>query len=57
MHTEKYRLKVKNTIFTVPKNNIRLLAYTKMRDSNKFAPLDTDQQAIEYLESIGIEVE
>ena len=51
-----YKLKVKDSIFTIPKENIRLLAFTKMNDLKQNADLSTDEKAIAYLESIGIEV-
>lgn len=59
MHTEKYRLKVKNTVFTIPKENICALAMSKFFDiGGRWQPdLNTQEGAIEYLKSIGIEVE
>lgn len=52
-----YRLKVKDSIFTIPKKNIILLAMTKMFDLKKKVDLTTEEKAIAFLESIGIEVE
>jgi len=55
-----YRLKVKDSIFTIPKENIRLLAMSKAMDlgqSNLCVCFDNDEYAIKYLRSIGIEVE
>lgn len=51
-----YKLKVKDSIFTIPKENIRLLAMTKMFDLKKKVDLTTEEKAIAFLESIGIEV-
>lgn len=56
-----YRLKVKgkDSIFTIPKKNICLLAMTKAMDRNDNTmgnAILCPQGAIEYLESIGIEV-
>lgn len=52
-----YRLKVKDSIFTIPKKNIILLAMTKMFDLKKKVDLTTEEKAVAFLESIGIEVE
>ena len=52
-----YKLKLKNTIYTIPKQNIRFLAMTKAQDLNKNICLDTNEQAVEFLESLGIEVQ
>lgn len=52
-----YRLKVKDSIFTIPKENIRFLAMTKMFDLKKKVDLTTEEKAVAFLESIGIEVE
>ena len=51
-----YKLKVKDSIFTIPKKNIILLAMTKMFDLKKKVDLTTEEKAIAFLESIGIEV-
>lgn len=55
-----YRLKVKDSIFTIPKKNICLLAMTKAMDRHDNTmgnAILCPQGAIEYLESIGVEVE
>lgn len=52
-----YKLKVKDSIFTIPKKNIILLAMTKMFDLKKKVDLTTEEKAVAFLESIGIEVE
>lgn len=46
-----------NGKFTIPRSNIRLLAMTKAMDF-KIANIDlsTEEKAIEYLRSIGLEV-
>ena len=53
-----YKLKVKDSIFTIPKENIRFLAMTKAMDLKEIDDVDlsTGEKAIAYLESIGIEV-
>lgn len=51
-----YKLKVKDSIYTIPKENIRLLAMTKAMDLKANPNLSIDEKAIAYLESIGIEV-
>ena len=53
-----YRLKVKDSIFTIPKENIRLLAMSKAMDLNEIDDVDlrTEEKAIAFLQSIGIEV-
>ena len=55
-----YRLKVKDSICTIPKENICLLAMTKAMDRHDNTmgnAILCPQGAIEYLESIGVVVE
>lgn len=52
-----YKLTVKDSVFTIPKGNIRYLAMTKAMDLKANVELNTEEQAINYLESIGIKVE
>lgn len=55
-----YKLKVKDSVFTIPKENIRLLAMTKAMDlgqSNLCVCFDNDEYAIKFLRGIGIKVE
>ena len=52
-----YKLKVKDKTFTIPKENLKLLAYVQAMDRGVNVPLKNDKDAIEYLSSIGIEVE
>ena len=52
-----YKLKLKNTTYTIPKQNLRLLAMVKAQDLNKNVKLENDKDAINFLESIGIEVQ
>ena len=55
-----YKLKVKDTVYTIPKENICLLAMTKAMDRHDNTmgnAILCPQGAIEYLESIGVEVE
>lgn len=52
-----YKLKLKNTIYTIPKQNLRLLAMVKAQDLNKNVKLENDEDAIKFFKSIGIEVQ
>lgn len=51
-----YTLSIKDKKFTIPKQNIRLLAMVKAQDLNLCPELNTDEQAIEFLKSLGVEV-
>ena len=51
-----YTLFVKDKKFTIPKQNLRLLAMIKAKDLNLKPELKTDEQAIEFLKTLGIEV-
>ena len=51
-----YRLFVKDKKFTIPKQNLRLLAMIKASDLKLHPELNTDEQAIEFLKTLGIEV-
>lgn len=59
---ERCTLKVKDTVFTIPKNNLRILAMTKALDAKCDSEIrcttkiETDEDAIKFLKSIGIEV-
>ena len=51
-----YILKTKNKReFTIPKENLRWLAYVQAMDRKANVSLNNDKEAIEYLKSIGIE--
>ena len=52
-----YRLKVKDSAFTIPKDNIGLLAFTKAQDMGAIIDPNDKEGAIRFLEGIGIEVE
>ena len=55
-----YQLKIGDSIYTIPKENIRLLAMIRAMDRNDNTmgnAILCPEGAIEYLESIGIEVE
>ena len=53
-----YKLKVKDTVYTIPKANIRFLAMQKAFDNKCCSVrLDTEQDAIDYLKTYGIEIE
>ena len=51
-----YILKVKNTEYTIPKENIRALAMVKANDLKDDISILNDEIAIAYLQSLGIEV-
>ena len=52
-----YKLILKNTIYTIPKQNLLLLAMVKAQDLNKNVKLKSDEDAIKFFKSIGIEVQ
>ena len=52
-----YRLKVKDSIFTIPEENIGMFAYVKAQDNGKIIDPRNIDGAIFYLRNIGIEVE
>lgn len=52
-----YRLKIKDSTFTIPKANIGLLAFTKAQDMGMTINPNDKEMAIKFLEGIGIEVE
>ena len=52
-----YRLKVKDSVFTIPKENIGLLAFTKAQDMDVVIDPNDKEMAIRFLEGIGIKVE
>ena len=51
-----YRLFVKDKKFTIPKQNLRLLAMIKAKDLKLYPKLNTEEQVISFLKKIGIEV-
>lgn len=53
-----YRLKIKEATLTIPKASIRILAMQKAMDLGELnaVKLDTNENAVNYLKSIGIEV-
>lgn len=52
-----YKLTVKDSVFTIPKENIGLLAFTKAQDMGAVIDPNDREMAIRFLEEIGIEVE
>ena len=52
-----YKLTVKDSVYTIPKENIGLLAFTKAQDMCKVIDPSDKEGAIRFLEEIGIEVE
>lgn len=51
-----YKLIVKDIFYTIPKVSIRMLAISKAMELKKNAKVDTDDEAIAFLKSLGIEV-
>ena len=51
-----YKLKVKDAIYTIPKANIRMLAISKAMELKQNVAIKTDDEAIDFLKSLGIEV-
>ena len=51
-----YTLFVKDKKFTIPKQNLRLLAMIKAKDLELYPKLKTEEQVISFLKKIGIEV-
>lgn len=52
-----YLLKTKEVNYTIPKSNIKLLAQIKAIDLHKDFNITTDEQAIQFLNEIGVIVE
>lgn len=52
-----YKLTVKDSIYTISKQNLKLLAMSKAIDLLLMVDLSTNEKAIEFLNSIGITVE
>lgn len=52
-----YKLTVKDSVYTIPKENIGLLAFTKAQDMGVIIDPKDREGAIRFLEGIGIEVE
>lgn len=52
-----YLLKTKEVNYTIPKSNIKLLAQIKAIDLHKDFNITTDEQAIQFLNGIGVIVE
>lgn len=51
-----YRLKIKDSIFTIPKENIGLLAFVKAQDMGAVIDPKDKEGAIKFLEGIGFEI-
>ena len=52
-----YKLTVKDSVYTIPKANIGLLAFTKAQDMGAVIDPNDKEMAIRFLEGIGITVE
>lgn len=52
-----YKLIIKDAVFTIPKENIVLLALHKALENGiEYGPIHDEETAKDYLRSIGIEV-
>jgi len=51
-----FKLKINEKILTIPKSNLRFLAISKAIDLNLNVKLDTVEDAIKFLNKLGIEV-
>ena len=52
-----YKLTLKDQVFTIPKESIRLLAMQKSFDlKDTHVKLDTTEDAIKYLQTFGITI-
>lgn len=57
LRKKNYEIKVKDSIFKIPKENIKLLAITKALDNGiTHDNIHDEETAIEYLESLGMEI-
>ena len=57
LRKKNYEIKVKDSVFTIPKENIKMLAITKAIDNGiTHGNIHNDKTAIEYLESLGMEI-
>ena len=53
----KYLIKIKDSEFTIPKENIVMLALMKAIELKvNGIPLKTEEQAVAFLESLGMEI-
>lgn len=54
---EKYQFTVGDTTFTIPRENLKLLAMQKAIDLKRCVPIRTEADAVEFMKNIGIVVE
>jgi hypothetical protein len=52
-----YKLTVKDSVYTIPKKNLKFLAMIKAKDYGKNPDLSTEEKIIEFFKSISIFVE
>lgn len=52
-----YKLKVKEKEFTIPKANLKWLAYVKSQDLGLDFNCQTDKEVIDFLKTINVTVE
>lgn len=52
----KYLIKIKNSKYTIPKENLILLAKVKAIDLNKDFNINTNEDAIKFFKSIDVEI-
>lgn len=55
--TEMYTITIENNKFSIPKPSLRYLAMQKAFELNKMVQLDTNEEAINFLNKLGIKVE
>ena len=52
-----YKLTVKDSVYTIPKENLKFLAMIKAKDLMENPDLSTEENVIKFFESIGVFVE
>lgn len=52
-----YKLTVKNSVYTIPKENLKFLAIMTAKDYGRNPDLSTEEKIIEFFKSIRIFVE
>ena len=54
--TSKYVMKVNGMTYTIPKENLIVFAHAKALQLNSTKSILTDKDAIEFLETLGLEI-
>lgn len=52
-----YKLTIKDSVYTIPKENLKFLAIMKAKDYGKNPDLSTEEKVIEFFKSIRVFVE